>query len=220
MKLKKFLIGVAIGISSLISLQASGVNDFNSIAQHNLCYKKRLLPIGHYDLALATMRDLFTNSNIHIKHEDKYTITGVGDWVAGETMYNMTITVVFKDKGDVVEINTNASYSIMKKEYDTDTGGIAGINFPMPVLWKKSFQLKSTGNIIDPEFYRGFYLNFQKLFVYNMVHNTKIKIADLDIKTKPKIVVSTKNNNTETNQSETNNTTAVDSNTTGRGTTE
>jgi len=184
MKLRNIIIGTLVGISSLTSLSAGGVGDLKNL-DYNACYTKRRLPIN-YDLAFDTMKDLFVKTNINLINLSKKDgfMYGKGSWKSGESMFNITITVNFKNMGDITQIGSKASYAIMKKEYDTDTGGIAGINFPMPVLWKKSYNLQDTGNIIDPNFYMGFYLNYQKVLFDNLMVNGKIV---LDKKTVKKI---------------------------------
>jgi len=175
MKLKNIIIGTLIGISSLTPLNASGgVGDLSNLG-YSACYTKRRLPIN-YDLAFNTMKDLFVKTNINLVNLSKKDgfMYGKGSWKSGDSIYNITITVNFKNMGDITQINAKASYSVMKKEYEASTGGIAGINFPMPVLWKKTYNVQQTGNIIDPNFYMGFYLNYQKMLFDNLMMNGKI----------------------------------------------
>ena len=192
MKLRNIIIGTLVGISSLTSLSAEGVGDLKNLG-YNACYTKRRLPIN-YDLAFDTMKDLFVKTNINLINLSKKDgfMYGKGSWKSGESMFNITITVNFKNMGDITQIGSKASYAIMKKEYDTDTGGIGGINFPMPVLWKKSYNLQDTGNIIDPNFYMGFYLNYQKVLFDNLMVNGKIVLDK-----KPKNIVNEEQNKTK-----------------------
>jgi len=190
MKIKNIIIGTLLGISTLTPLNASGgVGDLANLG-YNACYTKRRLPIN-YDLAFDTMKDLFVKTNINLVNLSKKDgfMYGKGSWKSGDSVYNITITVNFKNMGDITQINAKASYSIMKKEYETDTGGIAGINFPMPVLWKKTYNVQTTGNIVDPNFYMGFYLNYQKVLFDNLMTNGKILLN------KPKKIKITKEKN-------------------------
>ena len=189
MKVKNIIIGTLLGLSTLTPLNASGgVGDLSNLG-YSACYTKRRLPIN-FDVAFNTMKDLFVKTNINLVNLSKKDgfMYGKGSWKSGDSIYNITITVNFKDMGDITQINAKASYSVMKKEYDTETGGIAGINFPMPVLWKKSYNLQKTGNIIDPNFYMGFYLNYQKVLFDNLMIKGKILLNN----SKKKITVKPK----------------------------
>jgi len=183
MKLKNIIIGTLIGISTLTPLNASGgVGDLTNLG-YSACYTKRRLPIN-YDLAFNTMKDLFVKTNINLVNLSKKDgfMYGKGSWKSNDSIYTINITVIFKNMGDITQINTKASYSVMKKEYETNTAGLAGISFPVPVFWKKAYNVQQTGNIIDPNFYMGFYLNYQKVLFDNLMMNGKILLNKKKVK--------------------------------------
>ncbi len=173
MKVKNLILGLVIGIGGVNLSYAKDIS-INNIMQ-NTCYTKRRLPIN-YKLAFDAMKDTFLKSNIslvNLSREDGF-IYGKGILKRGDNVYSLNISANFTQLGDLVQINVKASYSLMKQEYATDTGGIAGINFPMPVLWKKEFNLKDSGNIKDPNFYMGFFRNYNKVLFDDMMMNDKI----------------------------------------------
>ena len=175
MKVQKIILGFLIGISSLSTpIIANGI-DTSKILQ-KACYAQRRIPLD-YKMVFETMKDTFVKSNIdlvNLSKEDGF-IYGKGAWTQDENIYAISITANFKKIGDITQVILRASYSLSKKKYDTSTGGIAGINFPMPVLWKKQFQLQESGNIIDPNFYMGFFKNFDRVLFDNLMLKTDNK---------------------------------------------
>jgi len=170
MKLRKIVAGIIFGVG-LISpnmLIAEGIN--SSAMMQKACYAQRRYPLS-FDIVFNTMKDLFVKSNIdlvNLSKEDGF-IYGKGILKQDDDFYAISITANLKKYQEMTQVSLRASYTLSKQEYATDTGGIAGINFPMPVLWKKEFVTQDTGNIMDPNFYMGFFNNFNRILFDNLM---------------------------------------------------
>ena len=150
----------------------------NILPSRNNCYAQRDLSIN-YDIVFEAMKDMFLKSNINIKNlskEDGF-ISGTGVIRTEDGVYILDITVTFKKRGDITRINTNVSYSKLEEDRRVSNVGIGGVIIPIPT-WLKDLNLKETGNIDDPNFYIGFYLNFQKALFDTIVRSDKILLKE------------------------------------------
>ena len=176
-----FVAALVMAPSSVIATPA-----YNGTLVGDACYTKRKLPISIKE-AFNAMKDTFMNSNINLVNisEEDGVLYGKGFFKKGDDYYSLTITVSFKDLGDVTEISTIISYSLTANEHRTDTAGVAGIQFPMPVPWKTELNVKENGNIQDPYFYIGFYNNFEKILFADRMQ----PVVKIDKKTVKKVEV-------------------------------
>ena len=170
MKLKKIGAGIILGVGLLSPniVMASSIN--SSAMMQKACYAQRRYPLS-FDIVFNTMKDLFVKSNIdlvNLSKEDGF-IYGKGILKQNDDFYAISITANLKKYQEMTQVTLRASYTLSKQEYATDTAGVGGINFPIPVLWKKQFVTQDTGNIMDPNFYMGFFNNFNRILFDNLM---------------------------------------------------
>jgi hypothetical protein len=170
MKLKKIGAGIILGVGLLSPniVMASSIN--SSAMMQKACYAQRRYPLS-FDIVFNTMKDLFVKSNIdlvNLSKEDGF-IYGKGILKQNDDFYAISITANLKKYQEMTQVSLRASYTLSKQEYATDTAGVGGINFPIPVLWKKQFVTQDTGNIMDPNFYMGFFNNFNRILFDNLM---------------------------------------------------
>jgi len=145
-----------------------GIN-LNNVTE-NKCFRKRVYPFPEKVL-FNGLKDTFLKSNINIKNassKDGF-LQGNGVLANGDELYSIIITASIKKVNKGTQITTIISYSKSKKEAELQTAGVAGVNFPIAVPWRKKYIFQDSGNITDPLFFMRFYMNLEKTIYENLM---------------------------------------------------
>jgi len=175
-------------------LSSSFALKMNTVMQ-NRCYTKRMYPLPE-KVVFQGLKDTFLKSNINIKNaslKDGF-LQGSGIFTNNDDeLYSITITSSIRKVNNTTQITTIVSYTKSKKEAEMQTAGVAGVNFPISVPWRKKYSVQDTGNINDPLFFLGFYLNLEKSIYENlMIDNSNLELKEIVVPKAKEIKISNK----------------------------